>query len=140
MSAAWKVRDDLGVEIDPVHHDQHRGVLQRRMQPQLLRGEDHQQRLARPLEVPDQPLLRPPGDDPLDDLVGALVLLVAADDLDACACFLSVAKAVKLARMSSTTFGRSIESTASSMRSAPASQCLLDRQGPQRSSGRPIEP
>ena len=34
------------------------GLLERRVQPQLLRGEDHQQRLARALEVPDQALLR----------------------------------------------------------------------------------
>ena len=58
------------------------GFLQRRMQAQLLRGEDHQQRLARALEVPDQALLGLAGDDALDDLVRRLVLLVAGDDLD----------------------------------------------------------
>ena len=71
------------VEVDAVHHDHHRRVLQRRVQPQLLRGEEHQQRLAGSLEVPDEALLRVAGDDALDDLVRGLVLLVAGDDLDA---------------------------------------------------------
>jgi hypothetical protein len=74
---------DLAVEIDPVHHDQHRGVLQAGMHAQLLRGEHHQQRLARALEVPDQALPRVARQHALDDLVRRLVLLVAADDLDA---------------------------------------------------------
>ena len=74
---------DLAVEVDPVHHDQHRGVLQRRVQPQLARGEQHQQRFARPLEMPDQPLARLARHDPRDDLVDAVHLLIAGDDLDA---------------------------------------------------------
>jgi hypothetical protein len=47
---------DLRIEIDPVHHNQHCRVLQARMHAQLLRGKNHQQRLAGPLEVPDQAL------------------------------------------------------------------------------------
>ncbi len=47
---------DLGVQVDAVDHDQHGGVAQGRLQAQLLGGEDHQQRLARALEVPDQAL------------------------------------------------------------------------------------
>ena len=49
---------DLRVEVDAVHHDHHRGVAQPRVHAQLLRGKDHQQRLAAALEVPDQALLR----------------------------------------------------------------------------------
>ena len=52
------------------------------MQTQLAGGEEHQQRLARTLEVPDQALLRVAGDYAFDQLVRALVLLVAGDDLD----------------------------------------------------------
>ena len=73
---------DLGVEVNAVDHDHHGRVLERRMQAQLAGRKEHQQRLARALEVPDQALLRVPGHDALDDLVGALVLLVAGDDLD----------------------------------------------------------
>ena len=74
---------DLRVEVDAVHHDDHRGVAQLRVHPQLLRGEDHQQRLAAALEMPDQPLLRVALHHALDDLVRGEILLVAADDLDA---------------------------------------------------------
>ena len=74
---------DLRVEVDAVHHDDHRGVAELRVQPQLLRGEDHQQRLAAALEMPDQALLRVALHHALDDLVRGVVLLVAADDLDA---------------------------------------------------------
>ena len=49
---------DLAVEVDPVDDDHHRRVPERRVQPQLPGGEEHQQRLARALEVPDQALLR----------------------------------------------------------------------------------
>ena len=59
------------------------GLPSLRVQPQLLRGEDHQQRLAAALEMPDQALLRVALDHAVDDLVGGVVLLVAADDLDA---------------------------------------------------------
>ena len=52
-----------------------------RMQPQLARREQHQERLAGTLEVPDQALLGMAGDDPLADAVGRLDLLVACDDL-----------------------------------------------------------
>ena len=61
----------------------HRGVAELRVQPQLLRGEDHEQRLAAALEMPDEALLRIARHHPGHDLVGGLVLLVAADDLDA---------------------------------------------------------
>ena len=83
MSAAWKVpviwvsRSMRSTTISTV------GFLQAGVQAQLLRGEHHQQRLARALEVPDQALLGVAGQHALDDLVGGLVLLVAADDLDA---------------------------------------------------------
>ena len=49
----------------------------------LRGGEQHQQRLAGALEVPDQPLLGMAGDDPIDDAVRCLHLLVAGDDLGA---------------------------------------------------------
>ena len=83
----WRIRGvegarDLAVEVDPVHHDHHCGILQGRMEPQLPRCEEHQEGLAGSLEVPDEPLLRVAGDDALDDLVRGLVLLMAGDDLD----------------------------------------------------------
>ena len=71
----------LRVEVDPVDHDDHRRVSQRWMQPQLARREQHQQRLAGTLEVPDQALLGVAGDDPLDNAVRRLDLLVTCDDL-----------------------------------------------------------
>ena len=49
---------DLSVEVDAVHHDYHGGVAQLRVHPQLLRGEDHEERLAAALEMPDEALLR----------------------------------------------------------------------------------
>ena len=52
------------------------------MESKLLGGEHHQQRLARALEVPDEALAWLAGDDPLNDVVCGLVLLVAGDDLD----------------------------------------------------------
>ena len=77
----------VSVEVDSVDDDQHGGIAQFRVQPQLLRGEHHQQRLARSLEVPDQALLDLTFDHSLDDQVRALVLLVAEDDLDAAVFF-----------------------------------------------------
>ena len=74
---------DLTIKIDPIHHDQHGGILQAGMHAQLLRGKDHQQRFARTLEVPDQALPGIARQHALDDLVGRFKLLVAADDLDA---------------------------------------------------------
>ena len=74
---------DLGVEIDAVHHDDDRGVAECGVQSQLLRREDHQQRLATALEMRDEALLRVTPHDAGDDLVGGVVLLIAADDLDA---------------------------------------------------------
>src|SRR5438105_753337 len=74
---------DLGVEIDAINHNHHGGVLQCWVQPQLAGGEQHQQRLARALKVPDESLLGMPGHHALDDLVCGLVLLMAGDDLDA---------------------------------------------------------
>ena len=59
------------------------GFSERRVEAQLPGGEEHQQRLARALEVPDQALLGVPSHHALDDLVRAIVLLVAGDDLDA---------------------------------------------------------
>ena len=49
---------DLRVQVDAVDHDQHGGVAQGGLQAQLLGGEDHQQRFAAALEVPDQSLAR----------------------------------------------------------------------------------
>ena len=74
---------DLRIEVDPVDHDDYRRVPERRMQSQLARREQHQQRLAGALEVPDQALLRMAGDHPLDDAVRRLDLLVARDHLRA---------------------------------------------------------
>ena len=53
------------------------------MQAKLLGGKDHQQRLAAALEMPDESLLWIALDHSGDDLVGGLVLLITADDLDA---------------------------------------------------------
>ena len=69
---------DLGVQVDAVDDDDHRRVPELRMQAQLLRREDHQQRFARALKVPDQALSDVSVDNTLDDLVGGLVLLVAS--------------------------------------------------------------
>ena len=78
---------DLGVQVDAVDDDQHGGIAQGGLQAQLLGGKDHQQGFARALEMPDQPLARVAGQHALDDLVGAVVLLVAADDLQAAVLF-----------------------------------------------------
>ena len=74
---------DLRIQVDTVHHDDDRGASQLWMHAKLQSGEDHQQRLAATLEMPDQAFLRIPGDYAGNDLVGGEVLLVAADDLDA---------------------------------------------------------
>jgi hypothetical protein len=34
---------DLAIQVDPIHHDQHGGILQAGMHAQLLRGKHHQQ-------------------------------------------------------------------------------------------------
>ena len=81
---------DLGVEVDAVDHDDHGRILECRVQAQLASGEEHQQRLSRALEVPDEALLWVPHHHALDDFVRCLVLLVAGDNLDT-RCFLSVA-------------------------------------------------
>ena len=73
---------DLGVEVDAVDDDQDRRVGQLGHRPQLERGEHHEQRLARALEVPDQTLLDLAEQHPLDDQVGRLELLEPGDDLD----------------------------------------------------------
>ncbi len=75
-------RTDLRVQVDPVHHDQHRRIAQPRVRAELLRGENHQQALAAALEMPDQALLRIASHHTSDHLVRRLVLLVAADHLD----------------------------------------------------------
>ena len=49
---------------------------------QLEGQEDHRQALARPLGVPDQPLLELAVSDPLNRLVDRPELLIAADFLD----------------------------------------------------------
>ena len=53
------------------------------MHPQLLRGEDHEQRLAAALKVPDEALLRKPCTTRSISWLVAQILLVTADDLDA---------------------------------------------------------
>ena len=73
---------DLRVQVDAVHGDDHGGVAQARLHAQLLRGEDHEQRFARPLKMPDQPFLGRAGQHALHDAVGPIVLLIAADDLE----------------------------------------------------------
>ena len=74
---------DLGVQIDAVHYDHHRGVAELAVHTQLLRREHHQQRLARALEMPDQALLGIALDHAGHHQVSAFVLLITADDLDA---------------------------------------------------------
>ena len=74
---------DLGVEVNPIDDDQHGGVVQGRVEAQFLGGKDHQQAFARTLKMPDQSLFGLAGQDALDNGVGGLVLLVAADDFQA---------------------------------------------------------
>ncbi len=83
MSAALKVAVILGIQVDTVHHDHDRGVAQVAVHAQLPRREDHPQRLARAMEMPDQAFLRETFDHPRNDQVGALILLIAADNFDA---------------------------------------------------------
>ena len=73
---------DLGVQVDAVDHDEDRGVAQPGHRTKLERGEHHEQRLARALEVPDQTLLDLAKQHPVDDQVGCLELLEPGDDLD----------------------------------------------------------
>ena len=73
---------DLTVQIDAVHGYEYRRVLQDRVHAERAGREQHQQELARALEVPDEPLAGLPGNDAFDDLVDAVDLLVASDDLD----------------------------------------------------------
>ena len=73
---------DLRVEIDPIDDDQHGRVLHV-VHAQFLRGEDHQQRFARSLKMPDEALLHPTGDHALNDLIGGLILLVSGREFDA---------------------------------------------------------
>jgi len=51
------------------------------MHAQLLGSEDHQQRFTRSLKMPDQAFLHPALHHPVDDLVGSVILLEAANDL-----------------------------------------------------------
>jgi len=74
---------DLGVEVEAIHHDEDGGVAQAGLQAQFLGGEDHQQRFARALKMPDESFFACAPEHALDDLVGAFVLLVAADDFEA---------------------------------------------------------
>ena len=52
------------------------------MPAQALGGENHQQRLAGPLKMPDEAFLRAARHHAFDDLVAGFVLLVAADQLN----------------------------------------------------------
>src|SRR5690606_38602154 len=72
---------NLRVEIDPVDDDHQRWVPERGMEHDLSSSEKHQQGLTRPLEVPDQSLLRITGYDPFHDQIGPLVLLVPSNYL-----------------------------------------------------------
>ncbi len=63
---------DLGVQVEAVDHDQDGGVAQGGLQAHLLGGEDHQQGLARALEVPDQSFAGGAGQHALHDHVGRL--------------------------------------------------------------------
>jgi len=74
---------NLCIQVDPVHHDHHRGVAELPVHSQFLRGKDHQQRLARALEMPDQPLFWIAIDHSGYQQIRCFVLLIAADDLDA---------------------------------------------------------
>src|SRR5262249_19009999 len=74
---------DLRVKVDAVDDDQHNWIAECRLQPELLRGKDHEERLPRALEVPDQPFPRLAGEHALHDEVCCLVLLVTTDEFDA---------------------------------------------------------
>ncbi len=74
---------DLSIEIDAVHHDDHRGISQPGTHPELLGGEHHEEGFAASLEIPDESFPGLALHHPVHHLVGGLELLVAADDLDA---------------------------------------------------------
>jgi hypothetical protein len=84
--AGVEVIGELRLQVAPVHHDEDRGVVQRRVPPQLLTGEDHGERLAGTLCVPDEarpilgfhPLARK-RHRPIHQFVHRLELLVARD-------------------------------------------------------------
>jgi len=48
------VAGDLRVEVNAIHHDDDCGTAKLRMQPQLRRGEDHEQRFAAALKMPGE--------------------------------------------------------------------------------------
>ena len=52
-----QVAGDLRVEVNAIHHDDDCGIVELRMQPRLLRGEDHEQRFAAALKMPDETFL-----------------------------------------------------------------------------------
>ena len=62
------------------------------MLAEFLRGKDHEQRFTRTLKMPDQPLFDVARNDTLDNLIGGLVLLIAANDLDLTVLFVSSEK------------------------------------------------
>ena len=74
---------DLRVEVEAVYDDEDGGVAQVWLQAQFLGGEDHQQGFARALKMPDESFFGLSAEHALDDFVGAVILLVAADDFEA---------------------------------------------------------
>ena len=52
--AGGEVVRELGLEITSIHHDEHRGVVERPVPAKLLASEDHGERLSRALRMPDK--------------------------------------------------------------------------------------
>ena len=74
---------DLGVQVNAIYGDDDGGVFEIPLHPQLLGGKDHEQRFARALKMPDQPLFGVARQHALHNLVAGVILLVTADDFDA---------------------------------------------------------
>ena len=72
----------MRVEVDAINDDHHGRIPEVWIKAQLPSSEEHQKRLPRTLEVPNETLLRVTRDHSLDNLVRTFVLLVASDDLD----------------------------------------------------------
>ena len=73
---------DLGIQINPVHHNDYCWIAKCGVHAQFLRRKHHQQRLAGTLKMPNQSLFRTALHHPLHQPVSSLVLLIAADNLD----------------------------------------------------------
>src|SRR5207245_2118415 len=87
--ASIEVIRQLRLEVASIHNDEDRGVVQCRVSPELLTSEDHGERLARALSVPDEAGAILGGrwttrerDRSVYQLVHRLELLIARDLLD----------------------------------------------------------